>query len=169
MEKSQESEKYSLNQIEQLFDYDTMIQDNPCCKQDVDSVMSILHTALNTSKPTIRISGQDIPAMPVIAKLMKLEKESIMYAIKKYQEQTERIKNPAAYMLTILYTAPEQCLLDMKNQKSHERAQADQGDQTNKLKKESDTNKRVLNSFMNFEQRTYDYDELERKLLSRWD
>ncbi len=92
-----------------------------------------------------------------------------MYAIHKYQEQTERIKNPVAYMLTILYTAPEQCLLDMKNQKSHERAQAGRGGQASKLKKEFDDSKRVLNSFMNFEQRTYDYDELERKLLSRWD
>ncbi len=122
MKKSQESEKYSLSQIEQLFDYDTMIQENPCYKQDIDSVMSILHTALNTAKPAIRISGQDMPAATVTAKLMKLEKKSIMYAIHKYQEQTERIKNPVAYMLTILYTVPEQCLLDMKNQKSHERA-----------------------------------------------
>ncbi len=84
--------------------------------------MSILHTAMNTTKPTIRIAGQDKPCMLVIGKLMKLHKESIMYAIEKYQEQTERIKNPLSYMLTILYNAPEQYSLDIQNQVSHDMA-----------------------------------------------
>lgn len=58
--------------------------------------------------------------MAVIGKLMKLDKESIMYAIGKFTEQTERIKNPVSYMLTILYNAPEQYHLDIKNQVSHD-------------------------------------------------
>ena len=120
--KSQELERYSLEQIRILYDYDVMISDKPYQKQDIDSVMSILHTHLNTTKPTIRIAGEDKPSMVVIGKLMKLCKESIMYAIEKYQEQTERIKNPASYMLTILYNAPEQFNLDIQNQVSHDMA-----------------------------------------------
>jgi len=120
--KSQELERYTLDQIKQLFDYDIMVQDNPCQKEDIDSVMSILHTAMNTTKATIRISGENRPAMTVIGKLMKLHNESIMYAIEKYQAQTERIKNPSAYMLTILYNAPEQFNLDIQNQVSHDMA-----------------------------------------------
>lgn len=108
-------ERYTLNQIHQLFDYDAMLHDNPYHQQDIDSVMDILHTALNTTKPTIRISKEDKPTMVVIGKLMKLDKDSIMYAIGKFSEQTERIKNPAAYMLTILYSAPEQFNLDIQN------------------------------------------------------
>ncbi len=113
-------ERYTLDQIKQLFDYDIMIQDNPYRQKDIDSVMNILHTAMNTTKATIRIAGENKPSMAVIGKLMKLNNESIMYAIEKYQEQTERIKNPTSYMLTILYNAPEQFNLDIHNRVSYD-------------------------------------------------
>lgn len=99
-----------------------MIQDNQYRQQDIDSVMNILYTTMNTTKATIRIAGEDKPSMVVIGKLMKLHKESIMYAIEKFSEQTERIKNPTSYMLTILYNAPEQFNLDIQNQVSHDMA-----------------------------------------------
>lgn len=113
--KSQASERYSLEQIRELFDYDVMVYDCPVLRQDIDAVMNILHDTLNITSPTIRISGQDKPAMAVIGKLMKLDKESIIYAIGKFQEQRRRIASPRAYMLTILYYAPEQMELDMIN------------------------------------------------------
>ncbi len=97
-----------------------MVLDYPLQQNDIDSVMSILYTAMNTTKSTIKISGENRPAMAVIGKLMKLHKESIMYAIKQFSEQTERIKNPTAYMLTILYNAPEQFNLDIQNRVSHD-------------------------------------------------
>lgn len=119
---SQDLERYTLDQIKQLFDYHVMIQDNPYRQQDIDSVMNILYTTMNTTKTTIRIAGEDKPTMVVISKLMKLHNESIIYAIEKFSEQTERIKNPTSYMLTILYNAPEQFNLDIQNQVSHDMA-----------------------------------------------
>ena len=82
--------------------------------------MNILHSTLNTTKATIRIGGEDKPAMVVIGKMMKLTHLDIMYAIDKYQEQTDRIKNPTAYMLTLLYNAKEQSNLDITNQVQHD-------------------------------------------------
>lgn len=117
---SQDLERYTLDQIKQLFNYDIMIQDNPYQQQDIDSVMNILYKTMNTNKPTIRISGEDKPAMVVICNLMKLNKESITYAIEKFSEQTDRIKNSTAYMLTILFYAPEQYHFDIKNQVAHD-------------------------------------------------
>lgn len=119
---SQDLERYTLDQIKQLFDYEIMIQDNPYRQQDIDSVMNILYTTMNTTKATIRISGEDKPSMVVIGKLMKLSYSEIIYAIEKYQEQTERIKNPTSYMLTLLYNAKEQMNLDITNQVSHDMA-----------------------------------------------
>lgn len=121
-EESQYLERYTLDQIKQLFDYNIMIQDNPYQQQDIDSVMNILYTTMNTTKATTRIAGEDKPAMVVIGKLMKLHNESIMYALEKFSEQTERIKNPTSYLLTILYFAPEQFHLDIQNQVSHDMA-----------------------------------------------
>lgn len=119
-EKSQELERYTIDQIRQIFDYDILINDKSLWKRDIDSVFSILHTALNTTKETIRVGGEDKPTMIVIGKLMKLDYLEIMYCIEKYSEQTERIKNPTAYMLTLLYNAKEQMNLDISNQVQHD-------------------------------------------------
>lgn len=117
---SQEVERYSLVEIRAFYDYDIMVSDNPFDKNDIDSVMDILHTNLNTTKKTIRIGGEDKPAMVVISKLMKLTYSEIMYAIDKFKEQTDRIKNPTAYMLTLLYNSKEQMNLDIANQVQHD-------------------------------------------------
>lgn len=118
--KSQELERYTIDQIRQIFDYDILVNDKPLWQKDIDSVFSILHTALNTTKETIRVGGEDKPTMIVIGKLMKLNYSEIMYCIEKYSEQTERIKNPTAYMLTLLYNAKEQMNLDISNQVQHD-------------------------------------------------
>lgn len=117
---SQEKERYSLEEIRLLYDYEIMKTDHKFQIRDIDSVMDILHTTLNTTKQTIRIGGEDKPAMVVISKLMKLDYSEIMYAIDKFQEQTDRIKNPTAYMLTLLYNAKEQMNLDITNQVQHD-------------------------------------------------
>lgn len=112
---SQASERYSLQEIRQLFDYDSMVNGHTCRQQDIDSVMDILYSALNTTKPTIRIGGEDKPTMVVIGKLMKLDQEDLVYAIGKFHEQTGRIKNVEAYLLTILFHAREEAYLDLMN------------------------------------------------------
>lgn len=119
-EKSQELERYTIDQIRQIFDYDILVNDKPLWQRDIDSVFSILHTALNTTKETIRVGGEDMPTKVVIDKLKKLDYSEIMYCIEKYSEQTERIKNPTAYMLTLLYNAKEQMNLDISNQVQHD-------------------------------------------------
>lgn len=119
---SQEKERYTINQIQQIFDYDIMIERDGLYKSDIDTVINILYDTLNSTKKSIRVGGEDKPTMVVIGKLMKLSYESIMYAIHKFGEQTERINNPVSYMLTILYKAQEQFDLDIKNQVQHDMA-----------------------------------------------
>ena len=78
---SQDLERYTLDQIKQLFDYDIMIADHSERKTDIDIVFTILYDALNWAKPTIRVDGQDKPSMVVISKLMKLEQSDLWYTI----------------------------------------------------------------------------------------
>lgn len=159
---NQASERYTLEQIHQLFDYDIMIHEYPMYQQDIDAVMNILHTAMNADK-TIRAAGQDKPYMTVISRLMKLNKEYIIYAIERFSRQTDLIKNPISYMLTILYQAPEQYYLDTKNQISHDMGKEDSARQENR---EDTKNRKTQNDFTNFHQREYDYEELEKNLLA---
>lgn len=129
LEKSQGKpamEKFPLHQIQEFFGYEAMAHDFPHLAPDITAAMEILHDTLNTNKTTIRINGEDKPSLVVISKLMRLSKEPIIYAIQKYQEQTDRIKNPMSYMLTLLYNATEQYALDITN-----RVQYDMHKQTN--------------------------------------
>lgn len=117
-----QAERYTMQDIKLLYDYSILAAEYPERKEDIEIVFGILYDTLNSTKPTVRIGGEDKPTMVVIGKLMKLYKESIIYAMDKFSEQTERIKNPTAYMLTILYNAPEQFKLDIQNQVSHDMA-----------------------------------------------
>lgn len=116
--KSQE-ERYTIDDIKELYEYDSLIIQYPQKQTDIDIVFDILYNALNTQKKTIRVNGEDKPCMVVIGKLMKLQPDDLIYAIDKYHEQTERIKNTKAYLLTILYHAREQAHLDLMNLGHH--------------------------------------------------
>lgn len=108
-------ERYTHDQIRQIFELDYILLDYPNYKTDVSTVENILYDVMNTSKPTVRIAGEDKPTMIVIGKLMKLDKDLIVYAIEKYHEHKGEINNPISYMRTILYNAPEQFDLEVRN------------------------------------------------------
>lgn len=112
---SKSQERYSMDFLKQRFEYKALISQYQEKQEDIDIVFNLLYDTVNTQKPTIRINGQDKPAAVVIGRLMKLEFWDIPYAIDKYHEQTGRIKNVKAYLLTILYHAREQSHLDMMN------------------------------------------------------
>lgn len=120
MEATESQERYSMESVKELFDYAVLVSNKKCDTRDIDSVMEILYDTLNTTKSTIRISGESRPSEVVISKLMKLSYEEIEYSIDKFNSVTERISNPKAYMLTILYGAREQMNLDIGNQVQHD-------------------------------------------------
>lgn len=109
-------ERYTLDDIKQLYDYNAMICDYPQHKDLIDIGIDILHDTLNSGKKIIRVNGESKPSMIVIGKLMKLSGDEIMYAIEAFSKQTKRIKNPRGYLLTLLYNAKEQMHLDLTNQ-----------------------------------------------------
>lgn len=124
-DESQPQERYRLEDIQELFEYSVMLNDFPELCSDVDNVITILYDILNTSKKTIRIAGEDIPAMVVIGKLMKLTRDEILYSIRMFNGSVSEIKNHRAYILTILYRAKEQYALDIQNQITRAEAAAE--------------------------------------------
>lgn len=122
VEKSQESvvNAYNMEVLKALYEYKIMIFDHPDMQQDIDVVMNILYDTLNTKTDTIRINRENKPASVVKAKLLKLNSSHILYVIKKYKEQTEKINNPEGYIITLLYKASEQMHLDINNQVMHD-------------------------------------------------
>lgn len=115
----QENQGYSMEFLHEYFSCDAMIIDYPDYKEDILRILSLIHDVLNLRRKTIRIGSENKPADIVKSKFLKLNHMSIIYAIKKYEQQTQRIRNPIAYMLAILYSAPEQYALDIKNEFIH--------------------------------------------------
>lgn len=158
-EKSQEENKndITLDEIKRIYQYDKLIQENLEKKQDIDSIINIIHNVMNTDK-AVRISGKFTKADIVKEKLKKLTPEHILYVIKKFGEQTKEIKNPTAYLITMLYHAPEQYNLDKINQEA----------QKNITEEKPQKKRKNINKFCNFEQHSYskeDMELLERALL----
>lgn len=110
-----QAERYKMEDIKALFDYSILIADHPEHEADLEAVLDILHEVLNSTKPTIRINGEQKPQAVVSGKLMKLTSYDIEYAIDQFHKQTGEIKNTRAYLLTILYHAREQSYLDLMN------------------------------------------------------
>lgn len=120
-------EKYPRSFLEAWYDYENLLvagKNGGCfCEMDkdeIDIVMSLLYDTLNTTKSTIRISGEEKPTSVVISKLLKLNEFDITYAWKQFKSQTTRIRNQRAYLLTVLYLAKEQSELDISNQVQHD-------------------------------------------------
>jgi len=108
-------ERYTIQDIRMLYEYNSLIIQYPKKKTDIDIIFDILYDTLNSTKPYIRVGGEDKPAIVVIGKLMKLDYSDLVYSIDKYHEQTERIKNVKSYLLTIMYNSKEQQHLDIMN------------------------------------------------------
>lgn len=108
-------ERYTMQDIKTLYEYDSLIMQYPEKMTDIDIVFDILRDTLNTTKQTIRIGSEDKPQMVVIGKLMKLQPDDLIYSIDKYHEQNKRIRNVKSYLLTILYGSREQQHLDIMN------------------------------------------------------
>lgn len=112
--KSQD-EVYTMDAIRSIYNYEVMIIDNEQLQDEIDSVMNILHTTLNSRKDEIRINGESKSAAVVKSKLLNLDHYEVVYAIEKYKSSTDTIKSPTAYMLTLLYNAKEQMNLEITN------------------------------------------------------
>lgn len=61
-----------MQNIETLFDYFILITDHPEHETDLNMIFDILHEVLNSTKPTIRINGENKPKAVVAGKLLKL-------------------------------------------------------------------------------------------------
>lgn len=110
--------KHSTDELKKQYDYVAMISENPSKQEYIDICMDIISTTINSKKKNIRIQKEEIPKEKVTDKLLKLTKDDILWAIGKYEQQPTTVHHPKAYLLTLLYDAKNQRILDLQNQKS---------------------------------------------------
>lgn len=83
------------------------------CKDGVDSICAtvreleglMLDTVCST-KPTLRVAGEDLPAEVVRSRLLKLTGAHLLYVLDRIRENTTDVRHVKPYLLTALYNAP---------------------------------------------------------------
>jgi len=114
------AERYPLSFLKERFNYNNMVLQEPSWKDLIDTFFHYLYNAVNSTKDTIRINGEEKQQEVVISTLLKLEHFDFLYAIGKYKENTGKVHNHGAYILTLLYNAKAQHEADITNQVQHD-------------------------------------------------
>lgn len=93
---------YFMNHLEM----DALLSDKPSDRDMANGIIDILVETCCTTKPTVWVSGTEIPTEVVRGKLMKLSMEHIQYVIHCFNENTTKVRNIRQYLLAALYNAP---------------------------------------------------------------
>lgn len=117
-EKKAVQTKYSEEFLKNQYEYQVMITEFSAKKGNIDICMDIIATTINSKKKTIRIQKEEIPKEKVVDRLLKLAKEDILWVIAKFEQQPTSIHYPKAYLLTLLYDAHNQRILDRQNRQA---------------------------------------------------
>lgn len=72
----------------------------------LDEILDILVDTVCSTRKMIRIGGEDYPKEVVKSRLLKLDSGHIEYVISSLHENTTKVRNIRAYLLTSLYNAP---------------------------------------------------------------
>ena len=83
-----------------------LCQDDPSAGELVEEILSLMTDTLCSTKPTVRINGEDLPRAVVERRLRSLDRFHIEYVILSMKRNPAPVRNIRQYMLTALYNAP---------------------------------------------------------------
>lgn len=73
-------------------------------REDVDEMVELITDVLCTTRPTIRIGGEDIPAEQARERFQRLDCGHLEYVFDCLRRNTTQVRNIRAYLLTALIT-----------------------------------------------------------------
>lgn len=91
--------------IRDNLELETLAQDKRFDIDRANEMVEIMLDAICSTRPTIRINGEDMPQEVVKSRLLKLDSRHIEYVFQAMDECPSDIRNIRAYMLTTLYNA----------------------------------------------------------------
>lgn len=93
--------------IKQNIDYDVLMSDKNWRDRDLyDELYNIICDIVCVPRDKVRIGGEDYPYQLVKSKFLKLNASHLEYVITCIQNNTTKITNIRAYLITALYNAP---------------------------------------------------------------
>ncbi|SDB62267.1 DUF6017 domain-containing protein [Butyrivibrio sp. INlla16] len=158
--------------VRENISYESLVQDRPDDKDRIDDMVHAMAEIAAVPRKMVSIKGRNVPYGVVKSIILKLSRKHIEYTLarmdKRNRECEKPISSPDTYLISALYsnysTVDMQNMADnIHNRYAEERAEisrqngADEKRQHNSVKKK--------NSFCEFQQNDYDYDELEKMLV----
>ncbi len=99
-----------MDRFECRKEVEAAIEYNKLCehygREDVDEIAELITDVLCTTRPTIRIGGEELPAVQVQERFSRLDSVHLEYVFDCLRRNTTQIRNIRAYLLTALYNAP---------------------------------------------------------------
>ncbi len=92
--------------IHENIDYDVLLHDCPYALEIIDGYVEQMVEVCVSGRETIRVNQEDMPAELVRGRLLKLNREHILYVMDALRRNTSLIGNVKAYTLSALYNAP---------------------------------------------------------------
>ena len=79
---------------------------NPEKQREFDEIVSIMVDVICSSKPTVRVNGEEVPQSVVKSVFLKLNESHIEYVLAALKKNNTAVRNIRAYLITALYNAP---------------------------------------------------------------
>lgn len=93
------------NMVHDSIFYDVLVDEmSPDC---LDGIVSVIVDTLSTSKPTIRVLGNDMPRAQVVERLNALNDMHVRYVYDRLRHEDHKIHSPRQYILSRLYEAQD--------------------------------------------------------------
>lgn len=91
-------------QVKEQIDYDHLTTE--CGIDDADELVELMTDVYCTTRPTLRVGGEDRPTAQVWERYRRLDYSHIKYVLDALSQNTSKVRNIRAYLLTSLYNAP---------------------------------------------------------------
>lgn len=93
--------------IRENIEYDTLMSDHKWIDRDMyDELYELICDVVCVPRKIIRIAGEDYPYNLVKSKFLKLNSSYLQYVIGCMKNNTTKVGNIKAYLITALYNAP---------------------------------------------------------------
>lgn len=93
--------------VKENIDYDILLEN--CSIGDrgyLDEIVELMVETICIKRETVKIAGADYPYQLVKGKLLKVDSSHIQYVIESLHNNTTKVRNIKAYLLTSIYNAP---------------------------------------------------------------
>lgn len=90
--------------VKEQIDYDRLTAE--CGADDTDELVELITDVYCTTRPTLRVGGEERPTAQVWERYQRLGYSHIKYILDSLSQNTSKVRNIRAYLLTSLYNAP---------------------------------------------------------------